>query len=480
MSEDPVAIGRFRIRRAIGRGAMGAIYEAHDPDIDRTVAIKLIRADLLESADRDEFITRFRREAQAAARCAHPNIVAVYDFALHQGNPFLAMEFVDGMTLAQARPSQGCFGIEDTVFVVLQVLAGLQAAHAAGIVHRDIKPANILLIGGSRVKLADFGVARINTSNLTQRDAMVGTPSYMSPEQCSGGGVDNRSDLFSTGVLLFEMLAGRRPFIGSHMTEVINRLVREPAPDLRQVAPTVPNALCAVVARSLAKSPADRYPTADAMAAALKAAALAVGAEHDDRTIVAPRRVAAVPAQSTLVALAAHAAPASVSQPGGGFDPRLVETLSRKLSAFLGPIAPVLVQSAVRRSTTVEGLCAELERQVERPADRLAIRKEMRQAVDQWAGLGSSLPGSAAGTSAASFTESTASAGAGQNTIAWAASAEEIERVHAALVRHAGPMARVLIKRALPGAVSRKALWERLAQQISDEAQRVSFLSQRE
>jgi serine/threonine-protein kinase len=472
MSEDPVAIGRFRIKRALGRGAMGAIYEAHDPDIDRTVAIKLIRADLLESADREEFVVRFRREAQAAARCAHPNIVAVYDFALHEGNPFLAMEFIDGMTLAQARPANGCFGIEDTIFVVLQVLAGLQAAHGAGIVHRDIKPANILLLDGSRVKLADFGVARINTSNLTQRDAMVGTPSYMSPEQCSGAVVDSRSDLFSTGVLLFEMLAGRRPFTGSHMTEVINRLVREPAPDLKQVAPTVPDALCAVVARSLAKAPADRYPTADAMAAALKAAALAVGAEHDDRTIITPRRVAAVPAHSAL------AAQLSVSQPGTGFDPRLVDSLSRKLSAFLGPMAAMLVQSAVRRSTTVEGLCAELESQVERPAERMAMQQELRRAMDQWAGLSSSQAGSAAGMSAGTFTETSAYAGTEQNTLGLAISAAEIERVQVALARYVGPMARVLVKRALPGVASRQALWERLAQQISDERQRMAFLSE--
>ena len=452
MNEDPVSIGRFLIEGALGRGAMGSIYRAHDPDIDRPVAIKLIRADLLESADRADFIARFRREAQAAGRCTHPNIVAIYDFALHQGNPYLAMEFVNGVTLAQARPSDGRFSPEDAIFVILQVLAALQAAHAAGIVHRDIKPGNIMLVEGTQVKVADFGIARINSSNLTQHDAVIGTPSYMSPEHCSGQPVDNRSDLFSVGVVLFEMLAGYKPFKGAHSIEVWQKIVLEPAPDLRTLVPEAGDALCAVVARSLAKSPAERYVSASEMAKAVKAAAASSGASYDDRTIVAPLRPAAAEGRPTQLT-------------GVGttqFDPQLISTLSRKLAELLGPMAPYLVQSAAQKATTVEDLCAQLENQVERPADRLAFQQEVRRQLGR-------TPASAVGDSHPSQPT------AGLSNTA-AISPADIGRLQPALARHLGPMARVVVKRAVPGAPSLQVLKETLAAQITDENERLAFL----
>ena len=460
MNEDPVSIGRYLVQGALGRGAMGSIYKAHDPDIDRPVAIKLIRADLLESAEREDFIVRFRREAQAAGRCSHPNIVAIYDFALHQGNPFLAMEFVDGMTLSRARPAEGRFVVEDAIFVMLQVLGALQAAHLTGIVHRDIKPANIMVIGGTRVKVTDFGIARMDTSNLTQRDAIIGTPSYMSPEQCRGYVVDARSDIFSAGIVLFEMLAGCKPFTGSHSTEVLSKLLREPAPDVRQFAPAVPEALAAVVARSLSKPVADRYGSAAEMSAAIKAAAATVGAAYDDRTIIAPLRPSA--AESRPTAITSSRAGAMTGT--GSFDPRLLDTLSRKLAELVGPIAPMLVQSAVRRATSFEGLCADLESKVELPAARQAFAQEVRRHL----GPTAIRPGSATSTAGTQFTA--------QPAASIPVSPAEIERVQRALALHMGPMAKIMIKRALPQATSPQALWESLSGQITDEAGRKAFL----
>jgi serine/threonine-protein kinase len=462
MKEDPVSIGRFLVQGALGRGAMGSIYKAHDPDIDRPVAIKLIRADLLESADRDDFIARFRREAQAAGRCSHPNIVAIYDFALHQGNPFLAMEYVDGVTLSQARPAEGRFGVEDAIFVILQVLAALQAAHLAGIVHRDIKPANIMLIGGTRVKVTDFGIARMDTSNLTQRDAIIGTPSYMSPEQCRGEVVDARSDLFSAGIVLFEMLAGCKPFTGSHSTEVLSKLLRDPAPDVRQFAPAVPEALAAVVARSLAKPAAERYASAAEMAAAIKAVAAAVGASYDDRTIIAPGRPATAESRPTGISTSLAGGLSAT----GSFDPRLLDTLSRKLAELLGPIAPLLVQSAVRRATSVDALCAELESKVDQPAARIAFQQEVRRHLGRTAIMASPVAAgqtSQPGLSATAVTPITQA---------------DIDRLQLALARHVGPMAKIMVKRALPAATSAQALWESLAGQITDEAGRTAFLNE--
>ncbi len=183
---------------------MGVIYAAHDPVIDRKVAIKLIRADLLSGEEQADFVARFQREARAAGRCAHPNIVAIYDFAVHEGNPFLAMEYIDAGNLGQAIAASGRFSEAAAVAVIGQVLDALACAHGLGIVHRDVKPANILLPANGRVKMTDFGIARFDSSNLTLDGAVVGTPSYMSPEQCGGGAVDARSDLYSTGVVLYK------------------------------------------------------------------------------------------------------------------------------------------------------------------------------------------------------------------------------------------------------------------------------------
>ncbi len=463
MQADPTTVGRYLIRGALGRGAMGAIYKAHDPDIDRPVAIKLIRADLLESTDCDDFIARFRREAQAAGRCMHPNIVALYDFALHDGNPFLAMEFVDGLTLSQSRPLTGRFAIEDTIFVVLQLLAALQAAHATGIVHRDIKPANVMLVGGTQVKVTDFGIARIDTWQLTQRESVIGTPSYMSPEQCRGETVDARSDLFSTGVLLFEMLAGQKPFAGATSAEVLTKLLRDPPPNLRGLVPGIPDALVAVVERSLAKSVDERYASAADMAAALKAAAADSGTEYDDRTIIAPPRP-----------LPGDPRPANLTSTTS-FDPLLLDTLSRKLAELVGPIAPYLVQSAVRRAASVEALCAELESKVDRPADRLVFQEEVRRQLSR--SLGStSTQGLLQRTGATSDTGRTGSQFDAATATATVISQAEIDRVQTALARHAGPMARVLVKRAMPGATSLRKLCDRLADQIPEEPARRAFL----
>ncbi|MBV9777630.1 MAG: serine/threonine protein kinase, partial [Acetobacteraceae bacterium] len=164
MTNTPERIGRYRIERVLGRGAMGVIYKAHDPAIDRPVAIKLVRADLLDGGERDEYLARFRQEAQAVGRCTHPNIVALYDYATHEGNPFLAMEYVEGVSLAQALERGTRFRPDEAAFIMVQVLEGLGCAHELGVVHRDVKPANVLLLPGGRVKVTDFGISRIGGS----------------------------------------------------------------------------------------------------------------------------------------------------------------------------------------------------------------------------------------------------------------------------------------------------------------------------
>lgn len=266
----PPNIGRYRVTRTLGGGAMGIVYEAHDAVIDRKVAIKLVRAELLEGKERQDYIERFQREAQAVGRCNHPCIVAIFDYALHEQNPYLVMEFVDGVGLDSTMAQGERLTPNASIHLILQVLEALSCAHAGGIVHRDIKPGNILLMTGGRVKVTDFGIARLDNSNLTLDGMAVGTPRYMSPEQCLGGAVDPRSDLFSTAILLQEMLTGERPFPGQNLTEIACSVLRDPPGGGEKLASVAGSDVCEVIQRALAKAPEERYASADVMAVALR------------------------------------------------------------------------------------------------------------------------------------------------------------------------------------------------------------------
>lgn len=444
MAADPAFIGRYEIQGILGRGSMGTIYRAHDPDIDRPLAIKLIRADLLDGDEREDFITRFRREAQAVGRCVHPNIVAVYDFALHQGNPFLAMEFVDGVTLAQAIRAAKQMPLEDVVFLILQVLDALQAVHALDIVHRDIKPANIMISGGTKVKLADFGISKISTAALTGGQMVIGTPNYMSPEQWRGTGVDARSDLFSVGVVMYELLSGAKPFEGRHAEEIFSRLIQGPAPDIASACPGLPRPVCDVINRSLVKTPADRFSSAADMARALRVSATEAGTEFQNRTVVMPQRQAGTPVER-------DAAPGSL----GAFDADTLDTLRRRLAEYVGPIAKHLVTNAVRSSASVDALCASLAKQIDRESDRAKFQQDM-----------------------AKFFSGTRTTTARVATPASTLSPAEAERLTAAFARYVGPMARILIKRASAQAATRPELIQVLSDQIDDEAARAAFLEE--
>jgi predicted Ser/Thr protein kinase len=431
MEPVPQSIGRYRVESVLGRGAMGVIYRGYDPEIDRPVAIKLIRADLLGGADRDNYILRFRREAQAAGRCVHPNIVAVYDFGLHEGNPFFAMEFVDGSSLKEARERGLSFGPDEAVSLILQVLDALVAAHRMGVVHRDIKPANILLVGGTLVKVMDFGISRIDRSDLTDVGMMIGTPSYMSPEQCRGLPIDARSDLFSTGIVLYELLAGERPFAAPEPTAVVQRLLNEEPPDIRAINPAVGRALKSVLDRALSKAPADRYPSAADMAAALRALPASSSADTVllDRTVIMPQASGGIDAS-------------------GRFDGATLATIERMLAGHIGPIARVVLKSAIRTGGTAEALADMLAANIARPEARDRFRAEVLAALQR-------------ATSPRAATLPPA----------------ELERAQKELARYLGPIARVLVKRRAAEARSVTELWQLLSRDIEREDERTDFLN---
>ena len=286
------ALGKYEIRRELARGAMGIVYEAYDPLIRRRVALKTIRPDQLDGERPADVTARFRREAQAAGRLSHPNIVAIHEFAEDGGMWFIAMEFVDGRELRECFASDERFRLPDVERIMSQILDALDYSHRQGVVHRDIKPANIFLLADGTVKVADFGIAHIEASNLTQVGTVVGTPSYMSPEQILGLPIDGRSDLFSAGVILYQFLTGERPFAGSSATTMQKVLKEDPLPP-SSLNVQLPPVIDAVVRKALAKRADDRFQTAPEFASALRSALragapAATAAGDPDATVANP------------------------------------------------------------------------------------------------------------------------------------------------------------------------------------------------
>jgi len=266
-------LGRYRIERELGRGAMGRVFLAYDTEIQRKVAIKTIQAfEALPAGDRQQARERFLREARAAGRLLHPGIVTIFDVGEVAGVPYLAMEFVEGTTLDAYCREGDLLPAEKVASLVAHAAEALAFAHDRGVVHRDVKPANLMRVGTTAVKIMDFGLAKSVATKMTHDGALFGTPNYMSPEQVRGETLDGRSDLFSLGVVLYEMLVGTKPFSGDSVSSVLYRIVHEPPRDITPHLGRVPPPLVPIVAQALAKRRDDRFADGTAMAAALRGA----------------------------------------------------------------------------------------------------------------------------------------------------------------------------------------------------------------
>jgi eukaryotic-like serine/threonine-protein kinase len=271
--------GRYVLEELVGAGGMSSVYRAHDQLLERDVALKILHSSYRED---EEAVERFRREAQAVARLSHPNVVTVIDRGEEDGHQFIVFEYVDGATLKDHLAKRGPLPPEEALAIAIEVGEALAYAHGHGIVHRDVKPQNVILNGSGSAKVTDFGIARSVDveKDLTETGMVIGTGDYIAPEQASGQPVDARSDQYSLGVVLYELLTGEVPYPGDNAMAVAMRHLRDPVPSVRARRPGLSPRVDAIVARALAKKPRDRFPSVEAMAAALEAA---LAEEHGAR-----------------------------------------------------------------------------------------------------------------------------------------------------------------------------------------------------
>jgi len=454
-------IGRYRVEKLLGAGAMGEVYRAYDPVIDRAVAIKVLRPELIAGSGSEQLLQRFRREARAAGRRFHPNIVAIWDFGDDDGMPFLAMEYVDGCSLDEVIKSSGPLAPSRGVAIITQVLSALGFAHKNGIVHRDIKPSNIMVLPNDDVKVADFGIARIDASDFTIVGDLLGTPAYMAPEQLSGAPVDHRTDLFAVGVILFEMLAGVKPFRGKSITEIISFMETRGPEDIRGLNPAVPDSLKRVITKSVAFDPAQRYGEAAEFSKAISDAFPASSRDQQFRGLPS----SAVPIAEVTPPTASRA---SQTSPGGAsLAPELLREVERDLARFIGPMASIAVKRAVRQTNDLLELYELLGGQVNSPPDRAEFLARGRQRAAT--SLGRPRPLSAPQLETA--------AGRGTDHSTLPARRANLVAIEADLTRYIGPIARILVKRELEKFETLEKFCLLLAAHIPDERDRRTFLT---
>jgi serine/threonine-protein kinase len=281
---QPVSFGRYVVIEPLGMGAMGTVYKGKDPSIDRLVALKTIRLDsIADKSEIGELRERLSREAKAAGNLSHPNIVTIYDFGLQGNLQYIAMEYIEGYTLESVLERQLQLNYRIIASIVMQVCSALEYAHKMGIIHRDVKPANIMVMENFKVKVMDFGIAHFESSSMTQTGIAMGTPNYISPEQLKGKEVTPSSDIFSLGVVLYELLTHRKPFAAENISSLINQILNEQPPPPSSIDHKIPPLFDLILRKALAKDPAERYRTAKDMSAAL-----------DDFTVSFAKKAAAV------------------------------------------------------------------------------------------------------------------------------------------------------------------------------------------
>ena len=462
----PERLGKYSITAVIGKGSMGIVYRGYDPGIKRAVAIKTIRRELIDEDDHGENMSaRFRREAQAAGALNHPGIVSVYEYGEDAQLAYIAMEFVEGESLREYMTRGASFDEHDSVSIMAQLLDALQFAHEHSVWHRDIKPANIMVMSNGRIKLTDFGIARIESTDFTKTNVIMGTPGYIAPELYLGRDIDQRIDIFSAGVLFYQLLSGKPPFYGRPEAVMHDVCYHDPVPPSTIDAHRRWPQYDAVVARALEKSPAKRFPSAAAFRTAVLAEyAQPLNSTLSDATIIPPRsrRVGDSGPPSVPPSVPPLTAPGTSTPPPTGWSGPVLAGVEIELARFVGPVARVLVRRAAQTHKDITSLTAAVVDTIERPQDRDAFTRAVTGA-----GLTALRSRSTPGP------ETPVPAAAGNGPPLTAADLEQATRL---LTTYIGPIARVVAKRAATSGVSRRDFLNQVAQSLESDAQRERFL----
>ena len=467
-SSHPENIDKYNILSILGHGAMGVVYKGYDKEIDRHVAIKVLHPHLLTGEMGDEFLQRFHHEVRAAAKCLHQNIVTIFNCGDYNNSPYMVMEYVQGIDLREILKSQQKFTLPQIIGMTCNVLDALYAAHELGIVHRDIKPANILLLDNGLVKVTDFGVARIDSSDLTQIGDIIGTPSYMSPEAKAGELVDNRSDLYSTALVLFELLTLK----SLRTTQIDTRILSEALEQLVDISISQREKLVTVLNKALAINPEQRYQTALEQSKALT--------EILEATINSYQQADAL--AETVIQLRSSIKPSSDRD-------NLSELSSSKLSQYrssdlsivekiltkhLGPIATVLVKKQANKNATMDQLLSSLSSHIPSAKERENFMLSMETSgilKNDDSGIESQTHNSQ------NSKNSKNSKNSSNNSRKLSLSEDDMEKLTKQLVIYLGPVTKHMIKSALKKASTYEELYTILANKIPDVKQRRNFLN---
>ncbi len=447
MSDIPKKIGKYQIRSLLGSGAMGVVYLGFDPDIQRTVAIKVLHSHLQNSDRSQSAQDRFRREAQAAAKCSHPNIVSVYDLGKEAERDFIVMEYVQGEELKFFLNSGNHFSLTESLHIINLVLEGLKTAHKFKVVHRDIKPSNIILLDTGEIKIADFGIAKMETSDLTVAGNVIGTPSYMCPEGLAGHEVDHRADIYSTGMVLFEMLTGEKPT----PRELYSQSVREFVDNVfqRDRGSSLSPGIKTLLRKALADDKDNRYQDASSFLDALRTEEAEISS--------------AEPAATSLAETVINQRPLiKPQQPAVALDEGFLNKLEQGLTSYMGPMARILVRKGSTSLQTPESLIEELARHIDDPREREEFLKLARRCIKD-------------GTCHGSQTSNT---NTGTPTLAETLSPAQVEKIARVLTFYVGPLARRIVDKEASSSFSLEQLHHLLADKIPDIDEKTAFLKQ--